>query len=143
MNLAKLKITVYDPSNRNMDLMTALSPYFVSGGQTWENCVTTGTYIEVGNYFLMNRMKNLGLKCIEDPPKVDTQHIDVLELMLYCSIAMNNGYVFPQDELTEIKNLTASSKLQLAPQLPNTEQFDKIRDQFNFVRNSLELFKMT
>jgi len=31
----------------------------------------------------------------------------------------------------------------LAPRLPNTHQFDKIRDQFNFVRNSLELFKIT
>jgi hypothetical protein len=143
MNLTKLKITVYDPLNRNMDLMSELNPYFVSGGQTWENCATTGTYIKCGKYFVMNRMKNLGLKCIEDPFEGDNKDIDVLELMLYCGIAINNGYVFPKHELDEIKNLTESSRLQLAPRLPNTHQFDKIRDQFNFVRNSLELFKIT
>jgi len=136
----QVSITIYDPLDRKLDLKQALSPFFISDS-IWNNCSTVGTYVQCGSYFIMKRMQALGLKCIQEPCEVKKEDIDTFSLMFFSSMIMSKGYVFPEEELKELKAFTGHTQLTLAPDLPSSPEFDGIRNQFNSVKNALEIFK--
>jgi hypothetical protein len=135
----EITITVYDPLDRKLNLQKELAPFFVSNTE-WNNCTSKGIYVSCGNYFVMKKMEALGLKYISEPD-AKKENADALSLMLYCGMVTNQGYTFSEEEMAEIKELNSQHQVLITPELPPGEQFDGIREQFNSIRNVLELFK--
>ena len=81
-------IILYDPLDRKLNLNRDLSPFFSSEGNEWNNCSIQGTYVKDCKYFLMKRIVNLGLKCVQEVV-VNKEDIDILKLMVYLVNSIN------------------------------------------------------
>ena len=138
----EVNITIYDPLDRKLDLTKELAPFFVSGGTEWNNCASKGIYVSCGNYFVMKKMKALGLKYLSEPV-VSKDDESSYSLMVFSSLAMSQGHVFSEEDMNDLKELFGQGAPQVTvfPELPSGPQFDGFREQFNAVRNALELFK--
>jgi hypothetical protein len=139
MNFEQTYITVYDSKNRELDLTKELSPFFQTN-ESWKNCSITGSYLSCSKYIVMKRILMLGLMCVTYPEETSIMENN-FELLLCSGMAIRRGYVFPDNEMRVLKDLSKHTEMIISPELPNTPVYDSIRDQFNSVRSALEIFK--
>jgi hypothetical protein len=140
MNFEKTQITLYDPQARELDLVHELAPFFECN-QTWKNSSITGSYLSCAQYFINQRLENLGLMCITPPEKIHSVGPNYFELILCCGMAVDKGYRFPDSELALLRELTSKSQMIVSPNLPDLPMYDSVREQFNATRRALDCFK--
>lgn len=140
MNFEQTQITLYDPENRGLDLVKELAPFFQCN-ETWKNSSISGSYLSCAKFIIMKRLTNLGLMRLTNPEDVSTENIDSFGLILCSGMAVQKGYVFPEDEMDFLKALTAKTSIVVTPNLPDLPMYDSVREQFNSVKRALNYFK--
>lgn len=135
-------IILYDSLDRKLNLNTELSPFFSSEGNEWNNCSIQGTYVKDCKYFLMKRIVNLGLKCVQEVV-VNKEDIDILKLMVYLGNSINNGDSIRESEISEMKELAGDLNLIInqSVQFPPGPAYDDLRNMYTSIKRALEIFK--
>jgi len=100
-------ITVYDPLDRKLNLQKELGPFFVTGGTEWSNSMTKGIYVACGNYFVMKKMLDLGLKYVVNPKPVKSKE-DHMALLLFCQMSESQGHNFSEEDFKVLKEIFSS-----------------------------------
>lgn len=140
MNFEQTQITLYDPQNRGLDLGTELSPFFQCN-ESWTNCRISGSYLSCAKYIVTRRLIRLGLMILNRPEEIDTVGANSFELILCCGMAIQKGYVFPEDEMNMLREFTRTSQIMIGADLPDLPIYDSVREQFNLTRRALDCFK--
>jgi hypothetical protein len=140
MNFEQRKITLYDPENRGVDLVSELAPFFQCN-ESWTNCRISGNYLSCAKYIVTRRLIKLGLMILSRPDEVDTISSNSFELILCAGMAIQKGYVFPEDEMSMLREFSRTSQIMLGADLPNDPMYDSVREQFNLTRKALDCFK--
>jgi hypothetical protein len=135
-------IILYDPLDRKLNLNRDLSPFFSSEGNEWNNCSIQGTYVKDCKYFLMKRIVNLGLKCVQEVV-VNKDDVDILKLMVYLGNSINNGDNISESEISEMKELSGNLNLIInqSVQFPPGPAYDDLRNMYTSIKRALEIFK--
>ena len=135
-------IILYDPLDRKLNLNRDLSPFFSSEGNEWNNCSIQGTYVKDCKYFLMKRIVNLGLKCVQEVV-VNKDDVDILKLMVYLGNSINNGAAISESEISEMKELAGDLNLIInqSVQFPPGPAYDDLRNMYTSIKRALEIFK--
>jgi hypothetical protein len=135
-------IILYDPLDRKLNLNRDLSPFFSSEGNEWNNCSIQGTYVKDCKYFLMKRIVNLGLKCLQEVV-VNKDDVDILKLMVYLGNSINNGDNISESEISEMKELAGNLNLIInqSVQFPPGPAYDDLRNMYTSIKRALEIFK--
>lgn len=140
MNFEQTEIGLYDPQNRGLDLVKELTPFFQCN-ETWKNSSITGSYLSCAKFIIMKRVTNLGLMFLNKPEYVSTESIDSFGLILCAGMSVQKGYVFPEDEMDFLKELTTKTQVIVSATLPDLPMYDSVREQFNSVKRALNYFK--
>lgn len=140
MNFEQTEISLYDPQNRELDLVKELAPFFQSN-ESWKNSSINGSYLSCAKFIIMKRLANIGLMCLNKPEDVSTESIDSFGLILCAGMSVQKGYVFPEDEMSFLKDLSTKTHVIVSATLPDVPIYDSVREQFNCVKRALNYFK--
>ena len=140
MNFEQTQITLYDPQNRDLDLVNELAPFFQCN-ETWKNSSISGAYLSCAKFIIMRRLTNLGFMCLNKPEEVSTESVDSFGLILCAGMSVQKGYVFPEDDMDFLKDVSRKTQVIVSATLPDIPIYDSVREQFNSVKRALNYFK--